>query len=512
MAKKPMDAFLAAALIVTVIFAIYWMAFAANAYNTFHEYDDLGIFAHNMYLDINYPGIMGGALQFLIFGNHIAPDQLLVLPFFYLDQSALTLLAVQVAVLSAAGLAVFITARRLLGNQKVAFMLFLAFILNPGVWGMLVYDYHTEAFIILFYVMAFYFFMTLNKKLFIVSLLLLLGTIEQGPFLGATLGMGMLFYSLLYAEKDANRKPRIMLAASGIGISLLVFVIYNIISITLLGAYPTPAFAQLPPYLRVDAPIGSAVSQLASGGHALAAIPYLLVNPYSLYGITVALLLFGIAVFFDPLLTLIMAAPYLYEAYVVQNHYFLVVFNQYYGFVIGCVFAGAVIGLMRAQKKQGILGRLISRRDNGGRTLTYLVMGSIGIVTVILLVLYPTFVVSKNTNNLTQDFLFQKGTVTQADSAQIDSMLALIPKNASLIAPFFVSSHVADREYFEDTGYTMVQWYFTPQYLLVDTNLNVSLNAYVGVAQLVNFSKNNTYAYYGRNGSAILFKYVPQGS
>jgi hypothetical protein len=66
---------------------------------------------------------------------------------------------------------------------------------------------------------------------------------------------------------------------------------------------------------------------------------------------------------------------------------------------------------------------------------------------------------------------------------------------------------VVDREYLEDTGSTMVQWYFKPEYILVDLNLNVSLNAYLNINELINYTNHTTYGVYARNGSAILLKY-----
>ena len=59
-----------------------------------------------MYYHLHYPNIVWG-LQYLIFGNHIAPDLILVLPMYAIFQSALTLLFIQAAVLSVTGLVLF---------------------------------------------------------------------------------------------------------------------------------------------------------------------------------------------------------------------------------------------------------------------------------------------------------------------------------------------------------------------------------------------------------------------
>lgn len=66
-------------LAISAISALYWFLFALNAYNAFHEYADLGFFAYNMWYDLHYTAAVSG-LQFLVFANHIAPDQLLGAP------------------------------------------------------------------------------------------------------------------------------------------------------------------------------------------------------------------------------------------------------------------------------------------------------------------------------------------------------------------------------------------------------------------------------------------------
>ncbi len=501
------DKFLLAAMIITAIYAAYWMSYSLNAYNTFHDFDDLGIFAHNMYIDLNYPSLVPG-LQFLIFGNHIAPDQLIVMLFFFLDQSAVTLLVIQVLVLSATVLTIFIVSRRLTGNQAISFLFFLAFVLNPGVAGMPIFDYHTEALIILFYVLSFYFYMRLNKLLFFVSLILLLCTIETAPYLGIALGAGLLIYTYFYGEKDHTRSLRLKLAISAIVVSIIFVVLFDAISASLSSAYASGAYASLPTYLKVSAPVSGQLSQAATNAGSIFSDMASFGYGYIIYGIIAAFLLFGMVVLFDPLITLILASPFIAETFLVQNLSFLLVWNQYYSFVTGCVFAGAVLGLIKAQKKQGVFaGFLVKTFKDYEKAIFYMIAGSLLAVTIILLALWPTFVLSKNTNNISQDFFFQVSPQQHAYYGQLYSILALVPQNASLMVPFFVTPHVADREYLEDTGYTMEQWYFRPEYIVVDANLNVSLNAYSGLQQLVNYTENNTYTLYAKNGSALLLKY-----
>lgn len=502
------DRWLLAVLVITVVFAAYWLKFSANAYGTFHEYDDLGLSAQNMYIDLNYPGLVHG-LQLLVFGAHIAPDQLLLLPIFYLDQSALTLLVLQVIVISLTALAVFLVTRKLLGSARFGFLFFLAFILNPGVRGLLVFDYHAEAFIMLFYLLTFYFYVRLNKPLFFASLLLLLGTIEEAPFLAATLGVGLLLYEYFYAEKgSSSRSQKIKLAIIMIALSAIVYFAYSAITISLTHAYATSAYASMPVYLAVNTQTSGLFTTLAANSGGIGSSLSMLGNGYVLYGLAVALLIFGIAILFDPIITLVLASPFLVESILAQNFSFFFVWYQYFSYILGGIFVGAILGMMKAQKKRGQLAKLFERNfKNYDRAVAYSVAASVVAVALVLTLLYPSFIYSKNVNNLSQDFLFQVNSTQRAYYAQIDSLLQLVPGNASLAVPFFVTPHVANREYLEDTGFVMENWYFRPEYILVDLNLNVSLNAYAGVGGLINYTRNNTYDIYARNGTAILLRF-----
>ncbi len=503
------DRCLVAALIITAISAIYWTMFASNAYSTFHEYDDLGIFAHNMWLDINYPGISSG-LQYLVFGNHISPDLvLLVLPFFAIAQSSLTLLVIQVLFSSAAAISVFFISRDLLKSNGLAMLFFIAFLVNPGVNGMLVFDFHIESLITIFYLLAFYFYIKLRKRLFILSSILLLATFEEAPYLGATLAIGLLVYEFLYNRKGSEgaSPQRIRLAAMLLGLSILFFVVYQGITIFLLQSYSSGSYSSLPPYLKVGPGVFLSLF-IYHGATASAGAPL----TYTLYALAVGILFVGGAALIDPIVTLVLASAYLGELFVVGNSGFVYVFQQYFSFIIGPVIVAGVLGIMLLQARKGYLGRMLAKwEESGKKPIPYvlIIASSLAIANILILWAYPSFVLSRNTNNLAQDFLFQVSPAQHAYYQQLYSVMALIPNNASLTAPFFTTPHLMNRLYLQDTGYTMPIWYFKPEYILIDVNLNVSLNAYAGIDQLRQYlNQTSNYTIYARNGSAILLRYA----
>ncbi len=108
--------YLYAALALTLISAIYWTIFQINTYNTYRFTAEVGYAAFPMYYYIHYPNLVQG-FQYLIFQQHIAVDQWLLMPFFYLFQSALTLMIAKAIITSLTGLLVFFIARNLLKNQ-----------------------------------------------------------------------------------------------------------------------------------------------------------------------------------------------------------------------------------------------------------------------------------------------------------------------------------------------------------------------------------------------------------
>ena len=124
-------------------------------------------------------------LELSVFGQHIAPDQFMVLFAFFFFQSPLTLPIIQLLVLSLTGLLVFGVARDLLKSDRLALIMCAAYLLNPGMHGLLIFDYHAEFFIIPFYIMTFYFYMKAKVRLFLVSLVLLLGAVKKSAEIGS---------------------------------------------------------------------------------------------------------------------------------------------------------------------------------------------------------------------------------------------------------------------------------------------------------------------------------------
>ena len=499
------------AIAVTLISVVYWTMFGINAYNTFHEYSDLGFSTMSFYYHLNYPGVMHG-LQYFVFWNHISPDQIFFLPIFYLYQSSLTLLFIQALGLSLTGLLIFFVVKDLAKSSTLGVIFCIVYLLNPGMYGMLIFDYHAEFLLIPLFVLTFYLYMKLNKRWFFISLLLFLGSIESAPFLAIPLGVGLFLYDFSYTKDADLRKQRLMLASSVIILAVAAIALEAYVTSVLVNSYST-SYSNLPAQFKVSnsgtGVVGNMVGALTGNAGGQPWDPQF--NGYLIYGLIIVFFSFGAVIIFDPLITLIFDLPWLSIVFFLHNLNFIVVWDQYFSYVLGGTIVGAIIGLMMIKERKGVAATYMHNKfghEYMQTAITFLVV-SIVCVTAIILVFYPAMVYSKNVNNLGQDFLFMVGPQQAALDSQINSLIMIVPKNASLITDFYIVPHVATRRYLEQFDpSTNIDRFFTPQYALIDLNENISLNAYIDVGYAQSFFANNTnYRVYAYNGTGYLLEY-----
>jgi uncharacterized membrane protein len=497
-----------AALILVAASICYWSAFAINAYYTFHSYWDVGIYAYDMYYHIHYPAIVHG-LQYLSFGQHMAPDQLLVLPLFYLYQSSLTLMIVQAGVLSLAGLILFMIGRRILKSSFFGLLLCLAYLLNPGMHGMLLIDYHAEFLIIPFLLLTFYFFMQRRRTLFFLSLLLLLCTLETAAFVALALGIGLLVYEFRYdvREKAKLRNERIKLAWSIVLFSLVAMVLYGCAGSALGSGYANGAYPNLPPQLQVTNFGVVQISGITSSlqGQQPAAAGW--VPPgYTLYALCVVFLGFGIGALLIPEVTFILALPWLVEGFMLNRVTFFLIWYQYFSYVIGGAMIATVLAVLAVRQKSNRLTHLLGRLKQQPEGAVY---RSLLVFSLVVFMVSPLFLISNAIDNPVQSFLFQTSTAQLSQIKQLYYVMGLIPPNASVVSAIPAISHLAERSELAPMGANSL--WFKPQYLLVE------LNSTVGSPPAPESSFNQTamdqkvlagadYYLYARNGSAELYR------
>jgi len=135
-----------------------------------------------------------------------------------------------------------------------------------------------------------------------------------------------------------------------------------------------------------------------------------------------------------------------------------------------------------------------------------LIKRRIGIyISIILIALFLSFL-SLFFATAPEIFVASYNVPTLATSAnQLQTIIELVPSNASLMTTSLISSHLAERKYLEFTSGSFTP-YFVPDYVLLDygNNTDVYTNNTYTFFQYV--TKNYTYELYAQDGNAKLYK------
>jgi uncharacterized membrane protein len=128
-----------------------------------------------------------------IFGVHFSPVLFLVVPFYVILRSPVTLLVIQSVVLGAGVYPVFLIGQHVLKDRRLAYYFSLLYLVYPHVYGINIFDFHPDAFFVPFALFALYFFMKGSWKPYLAFLLLGLSTKEFMAIVFAIFGLGELW-------------------------------------------------------------------------------------------------------------------------------------------------------------------------------------------------------------------------------------------------------------------------------------------------------------------------------
>ncbi len=509
------------ALLMIALYFVYFAFLLVHMYSVFHEYSDFGIAVTSLYFNTHLPQMAHG-LQLLTLGEHLSPDALAIMGIYYVVSSPLTLLIFQDAVISLTGLLILLAVRDLTKNDLLAFAFCLAFLINPGTLGQLLFDSHIEFLITPFYVLAVYYYLKGHWKGFALSAILLLGTADVAPFMALTLGIGLVLYEFLFNRKRHFTQSNLNLAVLLVVLSLVAMGLYSVATSALAQGY-AGSYPGLPPYLYVtngaQIQIGpSLLSFLHDPVGQLGTELGLYLSSYRVelfYAVLLVLFAFGITTLADPLVTLVLLVPWLGGAFIVGLPSFLFPTSQYFGYVVGPAIAASLIGLMIVSSKRGRLYRLLQRiTQNPDRLVTAaavalpILLSVIGPAAYLLVSTPQSAYHSISTGNVGQLLLFQSNSSESAAYAQLYSVLAQVPSNASVLTNYFVIAHLSERGSVENLG--PGGYYFKPEYILADENLNISSNACNAAldncTELDSILATGNYSTYFTNGTAVLYK------
>ncbi len=488
------SAYLIAVILLATAFAAFWIHYGVFTYSSFRDgYFDIGIETISMYQHLAC-NASSQLANLPVFGNHQSPTFLLFLPIFAAFQSPITLFVIQDIALALTAVVAYLVGRDVLKSEKIGFALAFAFIINLGVSSMASFDFHAEAFIPLFFVLAFYFYMTRRPKFFLASLLLLMGLIDIYSYIiAATLVAALLLYEWHYESKEPGHAPRMR---------LLMFAAVMIVVLAaaeqLLAIYITSQTQLLgltiPPTLRL------AYGQLSLGNVFGGSASVNQNIPVEALGVLLVFFGYGYTSLSNLFISLLMFAPWLKGALISPANQALFGL-QYYGFVEGASVVAAVIGILVLRKK--------------GKNLSDgFLMKSI-LLFAILIPLLAASAASVLVFDMANSFLGLHGFMQASEPTAYSSLLkaiSLIPRNASVLSQSEIAPHlyyICNLEYSKSQVPGMplsIALYVKPQYIIMDKYLG-DYQSFIdpSVFNITGYISGNYTLVYNQSG-AMLYK------
>ena len=508
MESKQDRKYLLLAILLTLLSSTYWIIFQINSYNTFHMTDDGGRVPMAMYYAINYPGSVQG-FQHIIFQSHIAPDQWLLFPIFYLFPSPITLMIAKTVILSLTGLFLFFLARYLTKSPLLSLLFCFMYFINPGVTGMQIADYHVEILIVPLYLLTFYYYMRLDKKAFFLFSVLLLMTLESIVTTVIAFGIGLIIFEYQFDKDDEVRRQRMRLAGSMILLSLAALMMYNIAYYSVQGSYATNSTG-LPMVLNLVAyplvPLFGSVSQFSTP--IASSLNFYL---YVLYGLAIVFLGSGVSALFDMPSAFMFLLPWLAGVLVLHDYYFFFIDRWKYSYAVGGTIVAALLGAQLAlnEKKLSILFFKPRWLENK-RRMSLILAVSAALAVLLFLASFYFMLPAYLLHPANTVFLFTLNSTQTTYYDQLKFLMNQVPANASLMTQDNLLPYMYQRKNIE--LFSNDTYYFQPDYILEDLNANITLGVslipqYIFALTYIN-NHGNDYSILMQNGTGILLKRI----
>ena len=193
-----------------LVYVLVFSYFTIMKHNAFESTAwDLGVYEQALWNTVNSgkllyytPDLMFNPSGIFL-GVHFSPILLLILPIYFVHQTAETLLVFQSFILAIGALPLFWLARDELKSQLAGIVFALVYLLYVPIHFVNMYDFHVEAFLPALFLFAFYYFRKQNWGRYFLFLVLSLITIEYIPaFIGFYLG----FYGILLSARNHRIK------------------------------------------------------------------------------------------------------------------------------------------------------------------------------------------------------------------------------------------------------------------------------------------------------------------
>jgi len=150
-----------------LIYGIIFSYFTVLKHNVFLSFGwDLGIFDQTLYNTVFGGGLLHYTAELYMipsgsyFAAHFSPILFLVLPFYVIHPSSITLLVVQAFALAAAAFPLYLVAKNTLNDRKLGLVFAFLYLLYPPLQASNWFDFHTQAFLPLLLFSLYYFIQT----------------------------------------------------------------------------------------------------------------------------------------------------------------------------------------------------------------------------------------------------------------------------------------------------------------------------------------------------------------
>lgn len=160
-----------------------------------------------------------------LFGIHFSPIFFLQAPLYLIYPGPEILLILQSFTLAVGVVPTYLISREYFESRKIRLLLCSAYLLNPAILGINVFDFHPEMYIPTFYLFMVYFYIKHNWKGTWVFSLLLMSTIEFAPTLTFLFGIFFFLKDVAWTAFVRKKKP----VDRKLAINLVVLIIVSVI-------------------------------------------------------------------------------------------------------------------------------------------------------------------------------------------------------------------------------------------------------------------------------------------
>ena len=418
---------------------------------------DLGIYEQSIWSTVNAGKFFWYTIELPInpsgcfFGIHFSPVLFLVLPIYKLFQSTATLLVLQSFVVSLGAVPLYLIGVHELKNRDYALFFSFLYLIYPPLIGLNLFDFHTQAFLPVFFFSAFYFFVKRKFVPYFVFVILALSVVEFVPFLVLFLGL-YVFWVGWKEIKNSGKSFNYRLLFRGtmaVAVLTVVLAVSWYVAARMAIFYFNPSVLPNRNWVQLGDPVHNPLGLLWSA----VTNPLLTLQLVSSSAGLKLIFLFGVLapvgfLSFLDLPSLLIGAPWFLAAFL-SNYppYFSVIGYQYVAFVIPFVFISAVRGSRNLPNLKERFAFVRKFSTSVGNRQKKVLAGFYVLILIYscVLIYYPphlSFLTTRMSPHSEQHL------------SALNEILGLVPADASIMTQNDILPHASQRMY----AYAMWEW------------------------------------------------------